>query len=118
MVPGRPKRGNRLGSDASHQRAMLANLCASLIAAESILTTDAKARALRPVVEKLVTKAKKGDLHQRRQVIAFLRDEDATKKLFDEVGPRYSNRQGGYVRILKRGPRHGDGAPMVVIEFV
>lgn len=118
MVPGRPKKGNRLGKDASHQRAMLANLAASLIEAESIQTTEAKARALRPVVEKLVTKAKVGDLHRRRQVLAFLRDEDATTKLFATVGPRYQNRQGGYVRILKLGPRRGDGAPMVVVEFV
>ncbi len=118
MVSGRPKQGKRLGKDASHQRAMLANLAASLIAAESITTTDAKARALRPVVEKLVTKAKKGDLHNKRQVISFLRDEDATFKLFNDVGPRYQNRQGGYTRILKQGPRHGDGAPMVVIELV
>jgi large subunit ribosomal protein L17 len=118
MVPATPKKGHRLGSDASHQRAMLANLAASLIAAEAILTTDAKARALRPVVEKLITKARKGGLHNFRLVLAFLRDEDATKKLFDEIGPRYQNRQGGYTRILKRGPRHGDGAPMVVIELV
>ncbi|MHB8189004.1 MAG: 50S ribosomal protein L17 [Ferrimicrobium sp.] len=118
MVPGRPKRGNRLGKDAAHQRAMLANLASSLIAAESIMTTEAKARALRPVVDKLITKAKRGDLHNRRQVISFLRDLDATRKLFEEVGPRYTNRAGGYTRTLKRGPRHGDGASMVVIEFV
>jgi large subunit ribosomal protein L17 len=97
---------------------MLANLAASLIAAESIMTTEAKARALRPVLEKLITKAKKQGLANRRQVMSFLRDEDATYKLFNEVGPRYINRQGGYTRILKRGPRHGDGAPMVVIELV
>jgi large subunit ribosomal protein L17 len=118
MVPGRPKRGNRLGKDAAHQRAMLANLSASLIAAESILTTETRAKAMRPVVEKLVTKAKAGGLHNRRQVVSFLRDQDAARKLFDDLGPRYSNRQGGYTRILKRGPRHGDGAPMVVIELV
>jgi large subunit ribosomal protein L17 len=118
MVPGRPKKGPRLGKDAAHQRLLLANLAASLIEAESIQTTEAKAKALRPVVEKLVTKAKAGDLHHRRQVLAFLRDEDATTKLFGTLAQRYQNRRGGYVRILKLGPRRGDGASMVVIEFV
>ncbi len=118
MTPGRPKKGPRLGHSAAHQRNLLANLSASLFAAESILTTEAKAKQLRPVVEKLITKAKKGDVHNQRQVVAFLRDKDMAHKLFAEIGPRYEGRQGGYTRILKRGPRHGDNAPMVVIELV
>lgn len=118
MIPGRPKQGQKLGGSAAHQRAMLANLAASLFAAESILTTEAKAKRLRPVVERLITKAKRGGLHNQRQVVSFLRDKDMAHKLFDEIGPRYEDRNGGYTRILKRGPRQGDNAPMVVIELV
>jgi len=97
---------------------MMANLVASLIAAEGIVTTEAKAKALRPIVEKCVTKAKKGGVHRHRQVVAFIRDKDMAHKLFSEIGPRYTDRAGGYTRILKLGPRHGDNAPMARIEFV
>lgn len=97
---------------------MLANLVASLIAAEAIVTTEAKAKAMRPVTEKLITKAKKGGLHNHRQVLAFLGDEEITAKLMDDVGPRYEDRPGGYTRILKVGHRHGDNAPMARIELV
>jgi large subunit ribosomal protein L17 len=97
---------------------MFGNLVASLIAAEGIITTEAKAKALRPVVEKCVTKAKKGGVHNQRQVVALIRDRDMAHKLFDEIGPRYVDRPGGYTRILKLGPRHGDNAPMARIEFV
>ena len=97
---------------------MMANLVASLIAAEGIVTTEAKAKALRPVAEKMITKAKKGGLHNHRQVVAFIGDKDMASKLFDEIGPRYADRPGGYTRILKLGPRHGDNAPMARIELV
>jgi large subunit ribosomal protein L17 len=117
-IPGRPKKGRRFGGDAAHQKAMFGNLVASMIAAESIVTTEAKAKALRPVVEKCITKAKRGGVHQHRQVVAFIRDKDMAHKLFEEIGPRYTDRAGGYTRILKLGPRHGDNAPMARIEFV
>jgi large subunit ribosomal protein L17 len=117
-VPATPLKGPRLGGDAAHQKAMLGNLVASLIAAEALVTTEAKAKVLRPVVEKVVTKAKKGGVHRHRQVVAFIRDKDMAHKLFDEIGPRYADRPGGYTRILKLGPRHGDNAPMARIEFV
>ena len=97
---------------------MMANLVASLIAAEAIVTTEAKAKAVRPVAEKLITKARKGGLHRRRQVAAFLGDEEMTHRLFTEVAPRYADRPGGYTRILKLGPRPGDGAPMARLELV
>jgi large subunit ribosomal protein L17 len=115
---GTPTKGKRFGGDAAHQKAMFGNLVASLIAAEAIVTTEAKAKALRPVAEKVITKAKKGGLHNHRQVLAFLRDRDMTTKLFDEIGPRYADRNGGYTRILKLGPRQGDNAPMARIELV
>lgn len=117
-MPMIPKKGHRLGTDASHQKAMLANLVASLVAAEYLVTTEAKAKALRPVAERMVTKAKKGGVHNQRRVVAFIRDKDMSAKLFTEIGPRYTNRNGGYTRILKLGPRHGDNAPMARIEFV
>ena len=97
---------------------MMANLGASLIAAEAITTTEAKAKALRPVAEKMITKAKKGGLHNHRQVVSFLRDREMATKLFDEIGPRYQDRAGGYTRVIKIGPRHGDNAPMARIELV
>ena len=97
---------------------MMANLVASLIAAEAITTTEAKAKALRPVAEKMITKARKGGLHNHRQVVSFIRDREMATKLFDEVAPRYVDRPGGYTRILKVGPRHGDNAPMARIELV
>src|SRR3954451_21077743 len=113
-----PKKGHRLGSDPSHQKAMLGNLVASLVAAEYLVTTEAKAKALRPVAEKMITKAKKGGVHNQRQVVAFIGDKDMASKLFEEIGPRYADRPGGYTRILKLGPRHGDNAPMARIELV
>jgi len=115
---GTPKRGQRFGGDAAHQKAMFGNLVASLIAAEAIVTTEAKAKALRPVVERVITKGKKGGLHNHRQVVSFIRDKDMVTKLFDEIGPRYADRNGGYTRILKLGPRHGDNAPMARIELL
>jgi large subunit ribosomal protein L17 len=115
---GTPRKGKRFGGDAAHQKAMMGNLVASLIAAEGIVTTEAKAKALRPIAEKVVTKAKKGGVHNQRQVVAFIRDKDMAHKLFEEIGPRYADRNGGYTRILKLGPRHGDNAPMARIEFV
>jgi large subunit ribosomal protein L17 len=117
-VLGTPRKGKRLGGNAAHQRAMLGNLVASLIAAESLVTTETKAKAMRPVVEKCITAAKKNDIHRQRQVVALIRDKDMAHKLFSEIGPRYVDRPGGYTRILKLGPRQGDAAPMVRIEFV
>jgi large subunit ribosomal protein L17 len=117
-MPATPRKSRRFGGSASHQRLMMANLVASLIAAEAIITTEAKAKALRPVAEKMITKAKKGGLHNHRQVVAFIGDKDMASKLFDEIGPRYAERPGGYTRILKLGPRHGDNAPMARIELV
>ncbi len=117
-MPGQPKKGRRFGGSASHQKSMMGNLVASLIAAEALVTTEAKAKALRPVVEKVVTKAKKGGVHRHRHVVAFIRDKDMAHKLFEEIGPRYADRNGGYTRILKLGPRHGDNAPMARIELV
>ena len=113
-----PTRGRRLGGSAAHQKAMLGNLVASLIAAESIVTTEAKAKALRPVVEKCVTAAAKGGVARHRRVVSLIRDKDMAHKLFEEIGPRYADRPGGYTRILKLGPRPGDNAPMARIEFV
>ena len=117
-MPATPKKGRRFGSGAAHQKAMMGNLVASLIAAEGLVTTEAKAKALRPVAEKMVTKAKKGGVDHQRQVVAFIRDKDMAHKLFTEIAPRYEDRPGGYTRILKLGPRHGDNAPMARIEFV
>lgn len=117
-MPATPKKGARFGGDAAHQKAMMANLVASLIAAEGLVTTEAKAKALRPVAEKIITKAKKGGVHNHRQVVSFIRDKDMAHKLFEEIAPRYADRPGGYLRILKLGPRHGDNAPMARIEFV
>jgi len=96
----------------------MGNLVASLIAAEAVVTTEAKAKALRPVAERVITKARKGGLHNQRQVVSFIRDKDMAHKLFEEIGPRYEDRPGGYTRILKLGPRHGDNAPMARIELV
>jgi large subunit ribosomal protein L17 len=113
-----PTKGPRLGSGPSHQRHLLANLAASLIEAEAIVTTEAKAKALRPYAERLITKARTPSLHARRKVAATIHDRDAVHKLFAEIGPRYAERPGGYLRILKLGPRPGDGAPMARIELV
>ena len=103
---------------AEHRRAMFANMCAALIKHEQIMTTLPKAKELRPVVEKLVTLGKRGDLHARRQAIAAMRDPAMVKKLFDVLGPRYKERHGGYTRVMKAGFRYGDNAPLGVIEFV
>ncbi|CAB4763826.1 MAG: 50S ribosomal protein L17 [Actinobacteria bacterium] len=117
-MPATPKKGRRFGGSAQHQRLMMANLVASLVAAEGIVTTEAKAKALRPIAEKMITKAKKGGLHNHRQVVAFIGDKEMASKLFNEIGPRYAERPGGYTRILKLGPRQGDKAPMARIELV
>jgi large subunit ribosomal protein L17 len=103
---------------AEHRRAMFANMCAALIKHEQIVTTLPKAKDLRPIVEKLVTLGKRGDLHARRQAIAEIRDIAMVKKLFEVLGPRYKERHGGYTRIMKAGFRHGDNAAVGVIEFV
>ena len=108
----------KLGRTTSHRTAMFANMAASLIKHEQITTTLPKAKELRPFVEKLVTLAKKGDLHARRQAISQVRDVPQVGKLFETLGPRYAERNGGYIRIMKAGFRHGDNAPMAVIEFV
>lgn len=110
--------GRRLGRSASHRKAMFANLAVSLIEHEQIMTTLPKAKDLRPIVEKLVTLGKRGDLHARRQVIAQIGNEAVVKRLFDAIAPRYATRNGGYLRIMKAGFRHGDNAAMAVIEFV
>jgi large subunit ribosomal protein L17 len=115
---GTPRKGRRLGGDAAHEKAMLGNLVASLIAAESLVTTEAKAKALRPVMEKCITAAVKGGVHRQRRVVALMRDKDMAHKLFNDIGPRYVDRPGGYTRILKLGPRMGDNAPMARIELV
>ena len=108
----------KLGRTSSHRTAMFANMAASLIKHEQITTTLPKAKELRPFVEKLVTLAKKGDLHARRQAISQVRDVPQVGKLFETLGPRYSERNGGYIRIMKAGFRYGDMAPMAIIEFV
>lgn len=119
-MPAAPRKARRFGGDAAHQKAMMGNLVASLVASypAPIETTEAKAKALRPVAEKLITKAVKGGVHNQRQVVAFIRDKEMAHKLFSEIGPAYADRPGGYLRILKVGPRHGDSAPMARIEFV
>ena len=117
-MPGTPRKTRRFGGDASHQKLMMGNLVASLIAAEGLVTTEAKAKALRPIAERMVTKAKKGGVARQRDVVSFIGDKDMAHKLFTDIAPRYEDRQGGYTRILKLGPRHGDNAPMARIEFV
>ena len=116
MYHGRAKR--RFNRTHEHRKAMFANLCQALIKHEQITTTLPKAKDLRPVVEKLVTFGKRGDLHARRQAIAQIKDVDLVRKLFDTLGPRYKERHGGYTRVLKAGFRYGDNAAMAVIEFV
>ena len=113
-----PRKGRRFGGSSQHQKLMMANLVASLIAAEAIVTTEAKAKAMRPIAERMITKARRGGVHQHRQVVRFLGDREMASKLFDEIGPRYEDRPGGYTRIIKLGPRHGDNAPMARIELV
>ncbi|MBU3703165.1 MAG: 50S ribosomal protein L17 [Actinobacteria bacterium] len=123
-MPATPKKSKRFGGSAAHQRLLMANLAASLFAAEGIITTEAKAKALRPIAEKLITKAKKAGeesplrIHRIRQIQGYLGDKEMTNKLVNEVAPRYAARNGGYTRILKLGERHGDNAPMARIELV
>ncbi len=111
-------KGRRFNRSSSHRKAMLSNLCNALIKHEQIKTTLPKAKDLRPVVEKLVTLAKRGGLHARRQAYAYLPEEKVVAKLFDELAGRYADRPGGYTRIIKAGFRYGDAAPMAIIEFV
>src|SRR5438045_5623845 len=113
-----PTKGPRLGSGPAHERLMLANLATSLFEHDRITTTEAKAKRLRPLAERLITFAKRGDLHARRQVMTVIRDKDVVHKLFAEIGPKFTTRPGGYTRIVKVGPRQGDNAPMAVIELV
>jgi large subunit ribosomal protein L17 len=114
----KPAKGARLGGSAAHEKLLLANLAKSLFEHGRITTTEAKARRLRPYAERLVTKGKKGDLHNRRQVLQVISDKSIVHTLFTEIGPRYENRPGGYTRITKIGNRRGDNAPMAVIELV
>ncbi len=113
-----PKKGPRLGGSPAHQRLILTNLATALFEHGRITTTEAKARTLRPYAEKLITKAKKGDLHNRREVLKTIRDKGVVHHLFAEIGPSFAERPGGYTRITKIGPRKGDNAPMAVIELV
>ena len=108
----------KLGRDSSARKALLRGIVTSLFRYERIETTEAKAKELRKIAEKMLTLAKRGDLHARRQALAYMMDEDVVKKLFDEVAPKYKDRQGGYTRIIKAGVRQGDAAPMVIIELV
>ena len=113
-----PTKGPRLGGGPAHERLMLANLATSLFEHNRIRTTEAKAKRLRPLAERLITFAKRGDLHARRQVMTVIRDKDVVHKLFAEIGPQYTERPGGYTRIIKLEPRKGDNAPMALIELV
>jgi large subunit ribosomal protein L17 len=122
-MPATPRRGRSFGKSPHHQRLMMANMCASLLAAEGITTTEAKAKALRPIAEKLITKAKKAQdgpmrIHRIRQIQGYLGDKEMTHKLVNDVAPRYLERNGGYTRILKLGGREGDNAQMARIELV
>ena len=114
----KPKKGPRLGGSPAHQRLIVSNLATQLFEHGRITTTETKARVLRPVAEKLITKAKRGDLHNRREVLKTVRDKSVVHELFTEIAPRFAERPGGYTRITKIGPRKGDNAPMAVIELV
>ena len=114
----RPKKGPRLGAGPSHQKLMLGGLAAALFEHEKVRTTEAKAKALRPVAERLITFAKRGDVSARREVLKVVADRDVVHRLFAEIAPRMAERDGGYTRILKLGPRKGDGAPMALLELV
>ena len=114
----KPKKGARLGGSPAHQRLILSNLATALFEHGRITTTEAKARTLRPYAEKLITKAKRGDLHNRREVLKTIRDKGVVHHLFTEIAPTFTERPGGYTRITKIGPRKGDNAPMAVIELV
>jgi len=112
------KAGKKLGRNSSHRKAMFRNIITSLLKHEQIETTDAKAKQLRPVVEKMITLAKRGDLHARRQALGYIRDKATTHKVFEELKNRYLDRQGGYVRILKKGKRKGDGSPISIVKLL
>src|SRR5438270_12621096 len=114
----RPRKGPRLGSGPAHERLLMGTLAAQLFTHERIRTTEAKAKALRPLAEHLITFAKRGDVHARREVLKTVPDRDVVHKLFSEIGPRYAERAGGYTRILKLGQRKGDAAPMALIELL
>lgn len=114
----RPVKGKRLGGSPSHQKAILSNLSASLFTHEKVTTTVTKAKVLRPFAEQLITKARGGSLHDRRQVLKYISDKEVVTKLFDEIAPRYAERPGGYTRIVKIGPRRGDNTEMAIIELV
>jgi large subunit ribosomal protein L17 len=114
----KPKKGPRLGGSPAHQRLMLSNLATALFEHGRITTTETRARLLRPVAEKLITKAKRGDLHNRREVLKTIRDKSVVHTLFTEIAPTFAERPGGYTRITKIGPRKGDNAPMAIIELV
>jgi large subunit ribosomal protein L17 len=114
----KPRKGPRLGSGPAHQKLLLSGLASSLIRDGKIRTTEARAKAVRPVVERLITKAKKGDIASRRLVLRVVPDRDVVHKLFSEVAPQYAERNGGYTRIVKLGPRKGDAAPMALIELI
>ncbi len=114
----KPSKGPRLGAGPAHQKLMMGGLAAALFEHERIRTTEAKAKALRPVAERLITFAKRGDVAARREVLKVVPDRDVVHRLFSEIGPRFADRDGGYTRILKLGPRHGDNAPMARIELV
>lgn len=114
----KPPKGARLGSGPTHQKLMLGGLAAALFSHERVRTTEAKAKALRPVAERLITFAKRGDVHARREVLKVIPDRDVVHTLFADIAPRFAERNGGYTRILKLGPRKGDGAPMAQIELV
>ncbi len=111
------KARNKLGVGTAHRQAMLRNMVTSLMEHESIVTTDARAKALRSLADKMITLGKRGDLHARRQALRVIRSKSVTRRLFDEIAPRYANREGGYTRVIKKGFRHGDNAPMSIIEL-
>ncbi len=113
-----PTKGPRFGGSPAHERLMLANLATALFEHDRITTTEAKAKRLRPLAERLITFAKRGDLHARRQVMTVIRDKDVVHKLFAEIGPKFAERPGGYTRIVKKAPRKGDNAQMAIIELV
>jgi len=112
------KAGNHLGRNTSHRRAMFRNMVTSLFKHEQIETTDAKAKAIRPIAEKMITLAKRGDLHARRQALSYMQDKEVTHRLFDQLKDRFSSREGGYLRIIKKGFRKGDGASISVVQLV
>ena len=112
------KAGNQLARNPSHRRAMLRNMVTSLFKHEQLETTDAKAKAVRPIAEKLITLAKRGDLHSRRQALSYIQEKQVTHKLFDELKGRYMDRQGGYTRIVKKGLRNGDGAALSILQLL